>query len=214
MGFERHWQEPLADNALTTIEKIRGLFQAGDITDDQIAWAVNAASDRIESLTGRKFKLQTYTEKRKPSGGQELLLEQWPIIRVFSVTDSFSGVVPPDLYDFSETGHIGVLYKDGGWTHRGYPHGLSQDPIAASKCLVVKYEAGYVLPKDATRKRPRTLPWDLEQLAWELAITQLQLLGNGALGLSAFSISDVSWTFDKSLSESQSSIINRYLRVA
>ena len=41
---------------------------------------------------------------------------------------------------------------------------------------------------------------------------QWNLANNGANGLAAFSISDVSWTFDHALSEQVQAVINQYMR--
>ena len=75
------------------------------------------------------------------------------------------------------------------------------------------YTAGYVLPKDATEEEPETLPYDLQMIVWQIVQQQWSLAKNGANGLAAFSISDVSWTFDKELGSQVQDIINSYKRV-
>ena len=90
---------------------------------------------------------------------------------------------------------------------------ISGDYLAPQRYLLVEYTAGYVLPKDATADSPCTLPADLESLVWEMVEQEYQLRINGAQGLAAFSISDVSWTFDKTQKDSWISTINRYRRI-
>ena len=50
-------------------------------------------------------------------------------------------------------------------------------------------------------------------IIWQIVQQQWSLAENGANGLSAFSISDVSWTFDKELGSQVQDIINSYKRV-
>lgn len=83
--------------------------------------------------------------------------------------------------------------------------------IAVKRCLRVTYEAGYIMPKDATAENPSDLPYDLQYVVWRWC-SAVDLANNGANGLSAFSISDVSWTFDKELSTQVQNVINRYMR--
>lgn len=115
-------------------------------------------------------------------------------------------------FDFNETGEIGVLFREDGWTYRGHIGGLAYDYIAPRKYLEVQYVAGYILPKDATEDHPATLPADLEAIVWYMIAQQWAIIENDAAGLSAFSISDVSWTFDKNISETWQSVISKYQR--
>lgn len=85
------------------------------------------------------------------------------------------------------------------------------DPTMTAK-LAVANVAGYILPKDATEDHPATLPADLEAIVWYMIAQQWAIIENDAAGLSAFSISDVSWTFDKNISETWQSVISKYQR--
>lgn len=193
----------LADNALTTLEDVKIMLGiAPDDVDEQrdamLVNLINYASAWIERMTGRKLGRQQYTQRYVASGTQELVLLQWPIINVEYVKDTTDGsIIPPEEYDYTVDGEIGVLYKDNGWTFRGYVGGLSYDFLLAARYLEVKYTAGYVLPKDATEDDPCTLPADLQGVVWGIIQQEFSIMQNGAQGLSAFSISDVSWTFDQ-----------------
>lgn len=70
-----------------------------------------------------------------------------------------------------------------------------------------------ILPKDATEDHPATLPADMEAIVWYMIAQQWAIIENDAAGLSAFSISDVSWTFDKNISETWQSVISKYQRL-
>ena len=152
---------------------------------------------------------------KAPTGKDIVVLErsscQYPIVSVERITDTFTGETITD-FDFNETGEIGVLFREDGWTYRGHIGGLAYDYIAPRKYLEVQYVAGYILPKDATEDHPATLPADLEAIVWYMIAQQWAIIENDAAGLSAFSISDVSWTFDKNISETWQSVISKYQR--
>lgn len=209
----------LADNALTTLETVKTMLgiEPDDVDpqrDDVLTNLINYASAWIESMTGRIFKQQTYVQRYAAAGAQELVLKQWPVTDVEYVKDTTSGQIIPDTdYEYTEDGRIGVIYKDDGWTFQGYTGGLSYDYLLASRYLEVKYTAGYVLPKDATEDNPCTLPADLQGIVWGIAQQEFSIMENGAEGLPAFSISDVSWTFDKEPRQSWLDIIGYYTRL-
>ena len=209
-------EKKLRENALTTLEDMAefmgmDLESLPEATKNNIIRLINAASSYIETVTGRKFRKQEYTEKHFASGYQELCLNQYPILAVESVMDDEGRTLSG--YSFEDTGEYGVLFRDEGWAVKGYRQGLSDDIRLSSRYLMVKYTAGYVLPKDATEEEPETLPYDLQMIIWQIVQQQWSLAENGANGLSAFSISDVSWTFDKELGSQVQDIINSYKRV-
>ncbi|MBD5156222.1 MAG: hypothetical protein HDT13_01065 [Butyrivibrio sp.] len=136
---------------------------------------------------------------------------EYPILNVEYVKEE-GRLVDPSCYDYSQTGEIGVIYRDEGWLRAGYRRGLAYDIVAPKRAIEVSYTAGYVLPKDATEDDPQTLPADLEALVWELVSYAYTGLTNGSQGLKAFSISDVTWTFDKSTHSEWAQIINLYRR--
>lgn len=206
---------PLVPNALTTLETVNMMLNipAEDTTSaGLLTLLINAASAWVETMTGRRLGLQTYTERHAASGTQELLLNEYPIISVEYIRDLQGGVISPSDYDIVDTKEIGVVYKETCWPFRGYTAGLAGDYTAAARYLEVRYTAGYVLPKDAREDNPRTLPYDLESLVWGVVEQEMSLRRNGAQGLTAFSISGVSWTFDKNPKQSWLDIIDRYKR--
>lgn len=210
---------PLAPNALTTLADMKNMLGISPDDEDEqrdtiIVMLINSVSAWIERMTGRNLGKQTYTQEYVASGAQELVLLQWPIISVEYVMDKKAGdVIPAREYDFNVTGEIGVLYKDNGWPLRGYRGGLAYDVYAPMRCLEVKYTAGYVLPKDATKNDPCTLPYDLQGIVWGAVMQEFSVMQNGAQGLSAFSISDVSWTFDKNPRQEWLNTIRYYTRL-
>ena len=206
----------LANNAMTTLSDLMdflGMPDADDAIKNNLERLINAASGYIETMTNRRFAKKEYAENHFPSGDQELCLNQYPIRSVKQVKDTDSGaIIEADSYSCEDTGEIGVLYRDSGWNLRGYYGGLSNDMVAVKRCLRVTYEAGYIMPKDGTEETPSDLPYDLQYAVWQMVQQQWNLASNGANGLSAFSVSDVSWTFDKALSTQVQSVIDKYMR--
>lgn len=208
----------LADNAMTTVEDTLERLgipeeEATVEVKNNVTRLINAASAWVETITGRKFGKATYTHRYASPDAQELVLQQYPIRDVEYVKDVFSGAVyDPATYDFTMEGNIGVLYRDEGWPFRGYRYGLANDVGMSSRSLEVKFTAGYVLPKDATDDEPSDLPWDIIAIVWGIAEQEFSVLVNGSQGLSAFSVSDVSWTFDKEPRSSWMETLGHYMR--
>lgn len=210
--------EQLAPNAMTTLEATMERLgiapsEADQATKNNLTRLINSASAWVETITGRRFGKATYLQRYAAPGHQELVLQQYPIRSVEHVRDVESNtLVDPESYDFSMTGDVGVLYRDEGWVFRGYIAGLANDYVAAKRYLEVEYTAGYVLPKDATEDEPADLPADILAIVWAIAEQEYSIIQNGAQGLAAFSLSDVSWTFDKEPRESWLETLSRYTR--
>ena len=206
---------PLAANALTTLERMKLMLGLSDVADERIdeiiTLLINKASAWIERQTGRHLGRQSYRQWYKADGQQELVTDEYPIVSGEYIKEA-GRLVDPDLYDFGQTGNIGVIYRDDGWLRASYRAGLAFDSVATKRNIEVSYTAGYVLPKDATEDDPQTLPADLEGLIWEIVGQAYTNLQNGSLGLSSFTISDVVWVFDKGSKSEWSQLINLYRR--
>lgn len=205
----------LAENALTTIERMKLMLGLSDISDERIdliiALLINKASSWIECQTGRRLGKQAYVHKYDADGQQEVVTTEYPIVSVDYVKED-GKLVDPSLYDYGKTGNIGVIYRDDGWLRAGYRRGLAYDIVMPKRAIEVSYTAGYVLPKDADKEHPQTLPADLEGLVWDMVSQAYTNLQNGSQGLTSFSISDVHWTFDKSTHPEWTRLINLHRR--
>ena len=205
----------LANNALTTLDRMKLMLSLDDETDERtctlVELLVNKASSWVEQQVGRPLGKNTYREFYEADGQQELVTLKYPIISVDYVKEA-GRLVPPERYDYGQTANIGVIYRDDGWLRAGYRRGLANDIIETKRNIEVCYTAGYVLPKDATDEEPQTLPADLEGLIWDMVSQAYANMQNGSQGLKSFSISDVSWTFDKSTPAAWLQIVNLYRR--
>lgn len=203
----------LAQNALTTLNRMQLLIPDGDgeLAQGRLMLLIDRASAEIEAALERKLGKARYSELVTPSGSQQLLLRQWPILGVEKVLQD--GVeLDPDTYSIEDGG---VLYKDVGWTWTGYPQGLAYDPRAASRNIQVIYTAGYVLPKDATNDIPATLPADLEGLCMEMVQSAWGMLQSGGYGgLKSFAISDVRWEWASEAPASWQMTLDKHRRWA
>lgn len=199
-------------NAILNKETAR-LLVGADISDELLELLINQISGGIESQLGRKLALGRYQERCAADGTQFLVLREYPITQVYSVTQN-GAVLDPASYDSDLQGDIGVLYKDDGWMYDGYPAGLAGDYVMPSRRIVVDYEAGYVLPPVATEDEPSTLPGDLERLACEMLQDIVGRLSNGGnSGLRSFSISDVRWEWSTEIPQSWLETIRRHRRL-
>lgn len=205
----------LANNALTTTERMKMMLGLPDVSDERtetiVELMINKASAWVERQTGRHLAKQSYTQWYDADGQQELVTIEYPIVKVDYVKED-GRLVDPIEYDYSQTGNIGVIYKDSGWLKAGYRRGLAYDIVAPKRVIEVSYTAGYVLPKDATEEEPQTLPADLEGLVWDMVSQAYTNLLNGSQGLNAFSISDVRWDFDKSTHPEWIQLVGLYKR--
>lgn len=209
----------LAANAMSTLELMKTMLsipEDDNSYDDFLIILINYASAWIERMVGRRLALNPYVQDVEGSGQQSLVLRNFPIRIIDYIKDKENdSKLSPEAYSFREDGDIGVIYRDVGWTRRAFPTGLVPDYVYTRRYLEVSYTAGYVLPKDFEDDTPENwkLPTDLQGIIFQVVSQELSLQENGSAGLSAFSISDVSWTFDKEPRQSWVDILNTYKRV-
>ncbi len=220
MEGEKRPSAKLSENALTTLGDTLVFLgiEAGDegvdtLAMDNIIFCINAFSGYIETQTGRKFGRRKYQERYEGTGGQKLILNHYPVKRIYSIKDlACGGNIGKDEYWLEDGGESGIVCRDGVWTKSGPPSGLANDLAMARKSIAVSYMAGYILPKDGTEGEPSDLPYDLQHAVWAMVQQQWGLMASGAVGLASFSISDVSWTFDKTTGIMVTDIVSKYRR--
>lgn len=123
---------------LATVERLKGMLPGED--EDWLKLQIAAASIAIENYCKRTFKKQLYTELVSGHATSNYLnLRNYPVHEVIKITNDLDFGILDD----------GRLYRAGGWP-------------AGEHNIQVSYIGGYVLPGDATKEEPRTLPEPLE----------------------------------------------------
>jgi hypothetical protein len=147
----------LADNALTTLETVKKYLSINnDELDDKISRAINVASDRIERMCRRSFALQEHIYRVRESASM-VFLPNLPVVEIISINNN-----PATGIEFDE--ETGMIHK---WFCSG---------------AVIRYRAGYVLPKDETDTNKRTLPYDIEEACIRLTSHMVNGLLQGTEG--------------------------------
>lgn len=126
---------------LTTRNKVKrhlGIPLSNTTKDAIIDQIIPGVSGFIEAQTNRKFGVEEYTEIRDGEGFDEMVLRQYPIVDVISLTINGSAV---DL-DQEEEDESFILDREEGSIYR--EAGFS----AGRKNIKVVYTAGYAAPED------------------------------------------------------------------
>jgi len=177
--------------------------------DEFLERKINSYSEWLEGRLGRKLSKDNYIEKYCGNSRQYLLLNQWPIIIVNSIKID-GGLLDNTSYETStKDKKAGMIFKEDGWPWDGYLTGLVGEPLNARRNIEVDYDAGYILPKDATDEEPRTLPYDIEELL--IGIIASDYSKYGSQGLKSFKISDVEWQWDNELKQQYKEIMDKYI---
>lgn len=140
--------------ALCNIDDVKilaGIPDTDTSQDARLELLINVVSSQIETYCGRTFALTTYTETYSPSNRQMLILRNFPVVSVSSLTNDGATFVQGTDYIFSpEYANNGMLYREQGWTgtavSREY---LTSDPVSMKRIINIVYAAGYaVIPQD------------------------------------------------------------------
>lgn len=148
-----------AENALTTVARLRAAGYGGSATDDQLQLAINAVSAAVERACQRSFKESVFTEEPEDgelhpelvqgTGLQEVLLSTYPILEVTKVT--VDGVEVDDWQLLPGQAAWGALHRRRGWPSRqGHWGGLVCDPDGELEFNIeVSYRGGFAkIPAD------------------------------------------------------------------
>lgn len=194
----------LKDNALTTLDTLKNELginptdEADEQRDIKLCRKINTYSDLIENLTGRIFKLQTYTENYSGTNRQVLLLNNTPVTNVISVIKNNETIESTEYELQGKHDRKRRLFKDTGWIKTSYNHLMTPQSKYGKHDYTITYEAGYILPYDENPpERVRTLPYDLEEALLNLICIDMSKEGTSK-GLKSFKISDVAWDFGHS----------------
>ncbi len=200
----------LADNALTTLERLKqfnGIAETDVSQDFKLEFLINSASQEIENILGRKLQKSRYIEKVKGNNRLTIQVKNYPLLDVESIRIKINGLIVNESgYSYDESGIIEGVRP---WGDMGLCHGISNFMVQQSYNIEVIYTAGYVLPKDETEENPRTLPYDIEAAIFTM-VNGVVALADGGAGLKSFAISDVRWEWDKDYMQSVRPTLMRY----
>ena len=186
-------------NALATLSDVKTLAGITDTTQDaRLELIINNVSSQIATYCQRQFKKNTYTgEILPPSNRQLLILRNWPVVSVTSITQDGQAITDYTLE--SKYAESGFLYRESGWMGRGiYRSVLTDDLVAMAHNIQVTYVAGFLLPGDVgyIAGDPASLPLDL-QYACEMMTLALymQARRNNWDGLQSLTEGGLSYTW-------------------
>jgi hypothetical protein len=207
------------DSALTTLASAKMVagVSSGDTTDDAVFERfINKVSMAVSSYCDRIFARGTFTEQVAPQNRQLLLLKQWPIVSITSVTDNGSALVQDTDYrcDAQDMAR-GELYKENGWMGSMLVTGLTLDPVAAARLLVIVYIAGYHLPSDPLyiEGDAASLPLDISAVVDELVATKYYARKRMGFGLSSYKEGGLSFSYSNfDLQAEHGDTLNKYRR--
>ena len=208
---------------LANTKMIAGISATSTKYDGTLLLLISRCSGVIRRYLSRELTRATYDELIAPTSRQLLLLKEWPIVSVTSVTDRGNAAVLNtdyrcDLQDMAR----GVVYKEDGWGPINLVSGLTQDIQAAARTVQVVYVAGYYLPDDASHYvegGADSLPIELSMVCEELVAIRFQKTKAGAHGLSSYKEGGISFAWKDAstgnefgISDEQASVLNAYKR--
>ncbi len=211
----------LADTALTTVALASSFAGVATLVDDDTTIfesLINAVSASISSYCGRIFGRSTglpeYTETLSASNRQLLLLSQWPISSITSITsDGYLLVLDTDYRCDPQDKARGEVYRENGWKGLSIVTGLTQNVVATERNIVAVYKGGYILPADAsfTPSLVTGLPFDIVETANNLVAIKYWSRKRQGFGLSSLKEGGVSYSFIMASPE-VTDVLNRYKR--
>ncbi|WP_289142909.1 phage head-tail connector protein [uncultured Brevibacillus sp.] len=158
---------------LTSLDRAKRVMQIpteDTSMDETLSLLIASASQAIENHCKRSFRKQLYTERMSGHPSPYLNLRNYPIHHIEEVrADQILG-------DYEEIGD-GRVYRDRGW------------PIGEHN-ISVTYLGGYVLPSEATKEEPRTLPESIELAC----LLYIQMIGRNP-GAKSERVGDISVTY-------------------
>ncbi|MER2268242.1 hypothetical protein [Methylobacterium oxalidis] len=169
---------PATAKRLTTPANVRGDLglAATAPPEAQLNRWIDQASARVASYCRRQFGRETVRERialcpsSAADGGAGLLLDRWPVVRIFGVTVD-SATLSPGTYE-TDVRRL-YLLDDGARRHW------------CGRTIIVDYEAGWLLPSESRGDPPTTtapnLPADVEAAVIKLVAAAISANGRDAM---------------------------------
>lgn len=167
----------LNHNALVTLDEVKAELQSSpfvpkelDLDDVEVEAVlirmINSISSQVEMIVGRELGKQEYTEYLTSSSNPTLLLSNYPIRKINSISLIRSGDIKDYVVDsdkimrFNDKKGLanGKLYIEPSFMPRALLVGLGAYKHQDLRSVGISYEAGYILPMQATDTEPSDLP--------------------------------------------------------
>ena len=165
-------------STLTTLTNLKTWLGTPNATDDALLTRlISAASAFIESWLNRTISIQTYNEKYDGTGQDTLMLSNYPIVSLSSIS----------IYGVAQT-----LLNPGDFTSTGFSITNDQTQLYGQNItfdrgrqnVAVSYSAGYA-----------TVPLDIEQACLELCALKYKNLRGDRIGLVSKGLAGEATTF-------------------
>lgn len=170
----------LNKNAILTLEQLKAELRSSpfvpdklDLDDEDVEahliQQINIASAQVESIIGRELALQEYTEKVSTSANPVLNLDNFPIKEVkelhiingYEISEYKLDSSMIKKFNSKRDLDRGSIYMEPIMLPRQLRVGIGRHPFQTLRNLAVTYDAGYVMPGDATEDNPSDLPADI-----------------------------------------------------
>lgn len=198
----------LAPNALIDLESVKEYLQIPDSdtsNDNFLIRKINAMSILAQQYMNRDLKSQSYTEDLQGNNRQYLILRNYPLVSVESVS-FFDNVLDSSQYDVDDyCKSRGMIYKETGWTANDFLIGIGGDPVPGKKIIQVQYTAGY-----------ETIPADIQDAIIDLVALKWKenVRGDDRFAIEMEREGGVQYTYSKkdvAIPASISSVLDRYV---
>jgi hypothetical protein len=195
---------------LSLVKSILGIETADTSKDVILNRLINVASAFIDTETDRTFGETTITESYEGSDSNELILNNYPVSSITSIKIEDEEF---DSGDYTLEKEEGLVYRDGYWVScTNVFGGIRTDPNYNSirKNIEIEYTYGYKLPGE----EGRDFPYDLEQVAIDLVVSDYKLLGKDN-NITSEEILDTKYTYDltRRVSNKSRTILKKFNRV-
>lgn len=191
--------------------------------DAKIQMFIDAISSKAQIYLGYPTRKATYTNERHPINNMQYLYLNAANIQSVSAV-SIDGVAveagtDDQDYQFSPADAIaGRLYRGTGWCGRYFTRGMTYDPVAGARIVLVTYVAGWLFPDDALYDKGATtsVPPEISAAILQETVGLYNKNLQGGEGLTSYREGGVSWGWDTAgeagLSASTVQVLNSWRR--
>ena len=191
--------------------------------DANIERLVNRISTVVRRYIGHQLTRGTYSEVLPNPSRQLLLLKEFPIISITTLTDRGVTLVSDSDYRCDQQDKArGVVYRENGWQPTNIVSGLTLDIQAAVRDINITYVAGYYMPNDTgaghyVEGSATSLPDDIQQVVDEMIAARWIRIKTGTQGVTSYREADIALNFqihrdteEMGISDEHAEILNKY----